>query len=559
MKNFDDKNCNIINKDKIKQNIFSLFSLKTTNIADKIKNREENNREKIIKKAAADSGCTNHFISDRDIEKVEDIVEMRTEDRRKIYMAAEESEPLITTHKCTLKLTCLPKEAREAYIVPGLAGSLLSISKLCESGLKAIFSKEVVEIWDEKGCVLKGQRRPGNDTHLWMISLDEEIIETAGDNEVTVGKESCSMAYQTRVNLETDRDRVAFAHATMGSPPFSRFLKAIKAGFIDIAGVTYDMAKHNPIKSEATAKGHLDQARSNFRSTKGGEVEEEEEEVEEEERDKKGMQRSIRCVTKSVKEWTDTGKFSADSTGKFPVESDEGDNYILVMVHEGTGYIQLLAMKKKAEVSMKIQEGIKKFEERGAMTDTIFMDNELSAELKNFLKQKKIELNLVPPGNHRANPSERGVRTAKNHIIAMFATADPRFPLKLWGKCMEQAEITLALTRECPSNPKISTYEAMHGKKYNFDTKPMAPIGTKVIIHNKSAERNTWGAHGQAGWYVGPALAHYRCFKVVPNATGITRVTDTLEFFPETLKMPGSSPTEALTAVLKDLLVAIER
>ena len=103
-------------------------------------------------------------------------------------MAAEESEPLITTHKCMLKLTCLSKEAREAYIVPGLAGSLLSISKLCESGLKAIFSKEVVEIWDEKGCVLKGQRRPGNDTHLWMISLDEENIETAGDNEVTEKK-----------------------------------------------------------------------------------------------------------------------------------------------------------------------------------------------------------------------------------------------------------------------------------------------------------------------------------------------------------------------------------
>ena len=78
MKNFDDKNCNIINKDKIKQNNFSLFSLKTTNIADKVNNSEDNIRENIIKRAAADSGCTNHFISDRDIEKVENIVEMKT-------------------------------------------------------------------------------------------------------------------------------------------------------------------------------------------------------------------------------------------------------------------------------------------------------------------------------------------------------------------------------------------------------------------------------------------------------------------------------------------------
>ena len=548
---FDNKNCNkIINKNDLKTNNFSLFSLKLTNIADENKNNNNN----IRRTAAADSGCTSHFISDRDRDRVEDIIEIKISERRKIYTAAEYSESLITTHKCKLKLTCLPREARDAYIVPGLSGSLLSISKLCDNGLKAIFTREKVEIWNEKECVLSGQRKPGNDTHLWMINLEEER-EIAGEKEVVIKRESIAIAYQTKINLESDYDRVAFAHATMGSPPWERFAQSIKSGYINIAGVTHEMARKNPIKSEATAKGHLDQSRSNFRSTKGGE----EPEKVEEEKEERVDPRSVRCVIKTMEEWTDTGKFSADSTGKFPVESDEGDNYIMVMVHEGTGYIKLLALKKKAEVSAKIQEGVKFFEELGALTEIIFIDNEISADLRNFFKQKKIELNLVPPGNHRANPSERGVRTAKNHIIATFATADKQFPLKLWGKCMEQIEITLALTRECPSNPRISTYEALHGHKYNFDGKPMAPVGTRVIIHNKSSERNTWGAHGQGGWYVGPALSHYRCFKVVPNATGIPRVTDTLEFFPETLKLPGSSPSEALTAVLQDLVIALKR
>ncbi len=72
------------------------------------------------------------------------------------------------------------------------------------------------KIWDKSMCILKGRRRTGNDTHLWMIDLTEEN-GISGNEEVTVTKESCATAYQTRINLETDRDRVAFAHATLGS------------------------------------------------------------------------------------------------------------------------------------------------------------------------------------------------------------------------------------------------------------------------------------------------------------------------------------------------------
>ena len=419
------------------------------------------------------------------------------------------------------------------------------------------FTQQMIDKYMVNGTPQADNMKPGNDTHLWMIKLEEEEQEFAGGEESVVHRESISMAYQTKVNLETHHDRVEFAHATMGSPPFERFEHAIKMGWVNIAGVTLEMVRKNRIKSEATAKGHLDQARSNFKSTKN-KVDESEEGEEEEEKGVTPLN-SVRCVIRSFKEWTDSGVISTDTTGKFPVESDDGENYFLVMVHKATGYIKLLAMKKKAEVSAKIQEGIKYFEEHGARVEIIYMDNEISADLRNFFKQKKIELNLVPPGNHRANPSERGVRTAKNHIIATLATADKQFPLKLWGKCKDQMEITLALTRKCPNNPNISTYEALYGHKYNFDAKPMVPIGTRVVIHDKSNERNTWGAHGRSGWYVGPALSHYRCFTVVPNSTGIPRVTDTVEFFPEILKLPGSSETEALTAVLQDLLKVLKR
>ena len=99
-----------------------------------------------------------------------------------------------------------------------------------------------MEIWNEKECVLSGQRKPGNDTHLWMINLEEER-EIAGEKEVVIQRESIAIAYQTKINLESDYDRVAFAHATMGSPPWERFAQSIKSGFINIAGVTHEMAR----------------------------------------------------------------------------------------------------------------------------------------------------------------------------------------------------------------------------------------------------------------------------------------------------------------------------
>ena len=107
---FDNNNCNnIINKNDLKTNKnFLLFSLKSTNIADN--NNNNINRATV---AAADSGCTSHFISDRDSEKVEAIKEMRMSERREIFLAAEDSKPLITTHTCKLKLPCLPREARD--------------------------------------------------------------------------------------------------------------------------------------------------------------------------------------------------------------------------------------------------------------------------------------------------------------------------------------------------------------------------------------------------------------------------------------------------------------
>jgi hypothetical protein len=54
---------------------------------------------------------------------------------------------------------------------------------------------------------------------------------------------------------------------------------------------------------------------------------------------------------------------------------------------------------------------------------------------------------------------------------------------------------------------------------FDFNRTLMAPPGTTIILHGKPAQRKTWNPHGEAGWYLGPALEHYRCYQVFINKT----------------------------------------
>ena len=51
---------------------------------------------------------------------------------------------------------------------------------------------------------------------------------------------------------------------------------------------------------------------------------------------------------------------------------------------------------------------------------------------------------------------------------------DDKFPMSLWDKTIPQAELTLNLLRGSRINPKLSTWEQIHGR-YDFNSTPIAP------------------------------------------------------------------------------------
>ena len=59
--------------------------------------------------------------------------------------------------------------------------------------------------------------------------------------------------------------------------------------------------------------------------------------------------------------------------------------------------------------------------------------------------------------------------------------------------------MTLNLLRGSRLDPRISAWEQMHGK-YNFDAHPIAPLGMRIVMHEKPHQRGSWSPHGVDGF-----------------------------------------------------------
>jgi hypothetical protein len=70
-------------------------------------------------------------------------------------------------------------------------------------------------------------------------------------------------------------------------------------------------------------------------------------------------------------------------------------------------------------------------------------------------------------------------------------------------------------------------------------------------------QRATWAARGVSGWYIGPALEQYRCYKVYITETGGERIPDMVEFFPTKCNSPALTQTDRITIAATKLTNAL--
>ena len=434
--------------------------------------------------AIADTGTTGHFLA-LEAPNLQFLQNVKT-NPNPIQVEEPSGNIMASTHTATIPWHQAPSSACQGHLFPALKGKcLVSIAQFADAGCSTLFSPTQVVIIHNGNVIIKGNRCPK--TGLWMVPLATQPNNPHQANAITL---------PTKVP-----DMVAFSHATLFSPVLSTLQKALEHGYVhNFPGLTAQSLKKHPPQSIAMVKGHMDQARAGTQSTQPNLTPEEEQAQLDEIFFPQPLNRGTKthsCYASIFKVFESTGQTFSDQTGKFPVTSTRGNAYVFVLYDYDSNTIHPVAIKNRTAESIlaAYTQVHQELVQAGCRPKLHKLDNECSQLLKDYMHNEEIDFQLVPPGIHRRNAAERAIRTFKNHFIAGLCTADPKFPLNLWDRLLPQAKITINLLRGSRLNPKLSGYAQLYGF-FDFNRNPMAPPGTRVVVHEKPNNRGTWSPHG---------------------------------------------------------------
>ena len=148
---------------------------------------------------------------------------------------------------------------------------------------------------------------------------------------------------------------------------------------------------------------------------------------------------------------------------------------------------------------------------------------------------------------HCGNQAEHAICTIKNHFLAILVEVDSDFPPHIWDLLLPQAKLALNLLRQSTIHPRISAWEFFHFQgPFDFIKMPLGPVGCWVLIHAKPATQRCWDFCVKYGFYIGPAMDSFRCFKLVNADTMSQVISNTVEFRHSYLSIPAPSPEDRI-------------
>jgi hypothetical protein len=275
-------------------------------------------------------------------------------------------------------------------------------------------------------------------TRLWQVNLQNSKLP-----------EAFQQAYYGAIGSVSPAELVAFAHATLFSPALSTLYAALKAGFLtNFPGLTTATLRKYPPRSVAMMiKGHLDQTHKNQQSTQPKKLPpiDTAHPSNTSPTSDTPNARSHICYAAIMEP---TGQIYTDQTGRFVVvPSSNGNNYVLILYDYDSNATITEPMQSRpgANILDAYKTAPLQLCNAGLRPQLHRLDNECSIVLKQFLRDKAIDFQLVPPGIHRRNAAERAIRTFKNHFIAGPSSVDKDFQLHLWDRLRPQAGLTLNL------------------------------------------------------------------------------------------------------------------
>jgi hypothetical protein len=216
-----------------------------------------------------------------------------------------------STHTAEFNLLTLPRAARKAHIFRDLqCDTLISVGVLCDAGLVATLTADDVTFYYGPHVVLQGKRNKV--TQLW----DLNIFPDAQPN-VPPGLRLAA----TTIQFQTTFQAIAWFHACFGYPVKTTFHTAAKNNWIPIPGLTAKAIRGHCPRPIPTSKGHLNQQRPYIK-----------------------MDQRVKLATDSKPRiissiWECTERIHSDGTGRFPVKSNLGNQYMIIFYDKDSNYI----------------------------------------------------------------------------------------------------------------------------------------------------------------------------------------------------------------------------
>ena len=357
---------------------------------------------------------------------------------------------MTASHTASLNLSHLPvtlsAAARQATVHPDLSSkALLSLGQLCDHGCDYILlDKRYVSVIQHGKTSVIGQR--DTRTGLWHVDLHPTRSTDTLPTEHPSYQHQANSAYAQK----TKADLLTFLHRACFSPSVSTWTQAIDNNFFATwPGVTSDAVRKFLPKSMATAKGHLKATRKNLRSTKPSHTPNQHPSTVMTTLSPSPEEPKVRTNLVYTKLVDVTGKIFTDQTGRFPVVSSKGHKYDIVLYDYDSNAIlaEPLKSRNQQELVRAYSTLHKYLTDRGLKPRLQKLDNECPEALKQFMRAKDVEYQLVPPYDHRQNSAERAIGTWKDHFISGLASLDPAFPMHLWCRLIPQCNQTLNLLR----------------------------------------------------------------------------------------------------------------
>lgn len=189
-----------------------------------------------------------------------------------------------------------------------------------------------------------------------------------------------------------DGEFIKFIHASLGSPALSTLTHAVKANYLpSLSRLTCALLAANPPHTIPTALGHLDQVRQGQNSTKQfvslfTDMTD----------DSLDSVQSVPDTSMNSNTYTHvfalTETLHSDLTGKFPVTSFSGMQYIIVSVMDGYVHVEPMRSRHHLEYISAYKRTINFFAKLGRKPIFQRLDNETSNALATFARTNNISI-----------------------------------------------------------------------------------------------------------------------------------------------------------------------